>query len=220
MREERPAIDTPGGPMPGFLARPNDGSSGPAVVVIQEWWGVNDQIRGVVRRLAEHGFAGLAPDLYRGVQTAEPDDARKLAMALDDARVLEDLRASIGWLLDRGATTVGAIGFCMGGGLAWEHARSDPRLRVAVVFYGGVDFRGGGPVLVPFQAHYGSEDRYPQEMLDAIEAHRSDVPGSELHRYEGVGHGFMNEEHEEDFDPEAAELAWRRTLTFLRTNLA
>ena len=219
MREERPTIDAPSGPMPTFLARSARGPSGPAVVVIQEWWGLNAQIEGVARRVAGSGFAALAPDLYRGRQADEPDEARKLAMALDDARALEDLRAAIGWLFDRGASGVGAIGFCMGGGLAWELARSDERLGAAISFYGGVDLRQGGPVLVPFQAHYGTEDRYPEEMLEAIEAHRADAPDSELHRYAGVGHGFMNEEHDEDFDPEAAELGWARALAFLRATL-
>lgn len=187
--------------------------------MIQEWWGLNEQIRGVARRVAEGGFAALVPDLYRGRQTDEPDEARKLAMELDRTKAVADASAAIGWLLERGATGVGVVGFCMGGGIVWELARSEARLGAAVPFHGGVDFRAGGPAIVQFQAHYGTKDRFPQEMIEAIDAHRSDVPGSELHRYEGAGHAFMNEE-DDGYRADAAAVAWERMLSFFRSRLA
>ena len=215
---ERVDIETPRGALPVFVVTPVDWPPGPAVVVIQEWWGLNEQIRGVARRVAEGGFAALVPDLYRGRQADEPDEARKLAMELDRTKAEADASAAIGWLLERGATGVGVVGFCMGGGIVWELARSEARLGAAVPFYGGVDFREGGPAVVPFQAHYGTEDRFPQEMVEAIAAHRSDVPGSELHRYEGAGHAFMNEEDDE-YRADAAAVAWERMLSFFRSRL-
>ncbi len=215
---DRVEIETPRGALPAFLVATEDWPRGPAVVVIQEWWGLNGQIRGVARRVAEGGFAALVPDLYRGKQADEPNEARKLAMELDRTQAEADASAAVGWLLERGATGVGVVGFCMGGGIVWELARSEERLGAAVPFYGGVDFREGGPAAVPFQAHYGAEDRFPQEMVEAIEAHRSDVPGSELHLYEGAGHAFMNEE-DDGYRADAAALAWERMLSFFRERL-
>src|SRR5919206_4876102 len=103
MPAKRIMIEAAGGPMEGYLAAPDGWPPGPAVVVVQEWWGVDEHIEDVARRLAAEGFAGLAPDLYRGRQPTEPDEARKLAMAFDRTQALEDLRASTTWLLERGA---------------------------------------------------------------------------------------------------------------------
>lgn len=203
-----------------FVARPDDADpSTPAVIVVQEWWGLNEQIRGVARRLGDEGFITAAPDLYRGALTTEPDEARKLSMGLDAPAAVEDVRALVGWLLDQGASGVAIMGFCMGGRITWAVARSEPRLAAALPFYGSVDFDEGGPVLVPFQAHYGTEDRFPPEMYDRIREHVDDAAGSELHLYEGIGHGFLNEEHADDFDADAAALAWERALEYLRERL-
>src|SRR5262245_9606147 len=165
MAERMVLVEAANEPLPALLVRPDEGSTGRAVVVIQEWWGLNDQIAGVARRLADVGFDALVPDLYRGVKAEEPDEAKKLAMALDRPRALRDIRASIGWLLDERATAVGIIGFCMGAGLVWELARSDDRLAAAVPCYGGVEFGEGGPAVVPFQAHFGAEDGFPAEAV-------------------------------------------------------
>jgi carboxymethylenebutenolidase len=219
MREEDVTIDLPNGPMTCFLASPDDRTRGPAIVVIQEWWGLNDQIRGVARRFASSGFASLAPDLYRGQQADEPDDARKLAMELDHDAAAEDVRGLVAWLLESRATRVGVTGFCMGGGITWTVARTEPAISAAVPFYGGVDFREGGPALAPFQGHYGTRDRFPAEMYEQIERHLGDAPGSELWRYRGAGHAFMNEEGH-SFDPDAAALAWERAVAFFRRHLA
>jgi carboxymethylenebutenolidase len=215
---DRVELDLSTGPMACFMVSPDGWPPGPAVVVIQEWWGLNAQIEGIARRFADEGFTGFAPDLYRGGQPTEPDDARKLSMELDRGRAAEDVRQVIGWLLERGATKVGVTGFCMGGGICWTLAQTEPRLSAAVPFYGGVDFRGGERAVVPFQAHYGTRDRFPGEMLDAIRDHTVDVAGSELHLYDGAGHAFMNEERE-SYRPDAARLAWSRTIAFLRANL-
>jgi carboxymethylenebutenolidase len=215
---DRVELDLPTGPMTCFLASPEDWPPGPAVVVIQEWWGLNVQIEGVARRFAGEGFAAVAPDLYRGAQPTEPDDARKLAMELDRGRAADDVREVIGWLLERGATKVGVTGFCMGGGICWTLAQTEPGLSAAVPFYGGVDFGGGERAVVPFQAHYGTRDHFPEEMLDAIRDHTADLAGSELHLYEGAGHAFMNEERE-SYRVDAARLAWSRTIAFLREHL-
>jgi carboxymethylenebutenolidase len=202
MHEERPTTELLGGAMRLFVAAPDAWPPGPTVIVIQEWWGLNAQIEGVARRLAEEGFAAIAPDLYRGGQVQEPGDARKLAMQLDRPAAVRDMRALVGWALGQGATRVGAMGFCMGGGIAWELALSEAQLGA----------------VVPFQAHYGSHDHFPPEMYEAIRRHLADAPPSEFHWYEGAGHAFMNEERE-SFDADAAAIAWERLIAFLNDRL-
>lgn len=218
VREERPTVELPGGPMQAFVSATDAWPAGPAVIVIQEWWGLNAQIEGVARRLADDGFTGIAPDLYRGKQVEEPGDERKLAMALDRPAAAADLRELVGWTLERGATRVGAMGFCMGGGIAWDLALSEDRLGAVVPFCGGAELEADPTVLVPFQAHYGSEDHFPTEMYDAIRRHVGDAPPSEFHWYEGTGHAFMNEQRD-TYRPDAAELAWSRAMEFLRARL-
>ncbi len=203
--------------MPAILAEPDGWPPGPAVVVVQEWWGLNGNIESFVNRLGSVGYAAVAPDLYYGAKTDEPDEAEKLAMALDEPRAIEDLRRRVSMLLDRGSTAVGVMGFCMGGGLAWEMALSDDRLSAAVPFYGGVEF-GERRALMPFQSHYGTEDDFPQEMFDAIEGHVGDAPVSELHKYEGAPHAFMNDTRDA-YRLEEAKVAWDRVMRFFERTL-
>src|SRR5439155_3309083 len=110
MRDERQTIDAPDGPLPGYLAAPDGWPPGAAVAVVHEYWGLNANIEGVCRRLADEGYAALAPDLYRGTLTREPDEAEKLAMDLDRSAAVVDLKAAVSHLFDRGATGVAAMG--------------------------------------------------------------------------------------------------------------
>jgi carboxymethylenebutenolidase len=212
--DERVEIDTGGLPMPAFLAHPDGWPPGPAVVVVQEYWGLEEHIESVARRLSAEGFAGLAPDLYRGRQPTEPDEARKLAMQLDRDRALQDLRGCVSWLFDRGVTAVGAIGFCMGGGLTWSLALEDERVGAAVPFYGQVDLEGKD-LCVPVMAHYAEHDRFPKEMYEQVRARIGD---DRFFRYPGTHHAFFNDTRD-SYDPPAAALAWERTVAFLRDEL-
>jgi carboxymethylenebutenolidase len=218
MLEEDFAMETHTGSTPAYLATPDGWDAGPGVVVIQEWWGLNDQIRGVARRFAAEGFAALAPDLYQGRQATEPDEARKLSMALDEKDALDRLRAGIRLLAERGASAVGMIGFCMGGGLAWELALSDEGCDAVVPCYGGVEFRGRR-LTMPFQAHYGDQDHFPEDMYREIEAHLDDTAGSALFRYPGAGHAFLNEMRPEVYREDDARIAWDRIFGFFRLQL-
>ncbi len=187
--------------------------------MIQEWWGLNPNIESICRRFADEGFAAIAPDLYRGALTTEPDEAKKLMMRLDRPRAVEDLRAGLSMLMDRGATKVGAMGFCMGGYLTHELALTDDRLGAAVACYGLTDPKGR-ELLAPMQVHIGTEDDFdPADMqvLAAMLASRGD--GSELFTYEGAPHAFMNDTRPEVYRPEAAALAWERATAFLHAKL-
>ncbi|MGZ4132125.1 MAG: dienelactone hydrolase family protein [Actinomycetota bacterium] len=213
MQTRTVTLDAPGGAVPAYLAVP-DASAVGGVVVIQEWWGLNDHIRSIADRLTLEGFAALAPDLYRGRQTTEPDDARKLAMALDDVDALANLRASVAFLHAEGLARVGVTGFCMGGSLAWEVALTADDVAAVVPFYGGVETAGGLAPRMPVQAHYAEHDGFSDEMLDAVHA----ALGEDFHRYPGTSHAFMNDTRPA-YAPEAAALAWERMIAFFREHL-
>jgi carboxymethylenebutenolidase len=210
----------------GYLALPLAGR-GPAVIVIQEWWGLVDHIKDLADRFAREGFVALAPDLYHGQRTKSPDQAGKLLMALNIAETAKDLRGAATYLRSRPDVQpkkVAAVGFCMGGQLALFGATAHPDVIDATVdFYGihpKVDpdvSKLSGPVL----AHFGRRDRSVNEttaraLIDRIEAAGKSV---EAHFYDAE-HAFFNDARPEVYDRKSAELAWSRTLDFLRRSLS
>ncbi|MEA2378445.1 MAG: carboxymethylenebutenolidase [Thermoleophilaceae bacterium] len=210
----------------GFLATPAEPA--PAVVLIQEWWGVVDQITGVAERLADEGFAVLVPDLYHGAKASEPTDAEKLMMSLNMERAAQDLRGAVAYLQEsehvRGEG-VGCVGFCMGGGLAIHLASIESAVAATVVYYGAIpwdhvqlDLSGiDGDVLL----HYASEDDWatPEFGRDLQERLADRGVDAVLHIYEGAQHAFLDETRPESHDPEASQVSWGRTVAFLRSSL-
>ena len=216
---ERIAVPGTAEPMDAFTARPAGWAGGPAAVVVQEWWGLTDDITSIATRLAtDAGLLALAPDLYHGRQATEPDEAQKLAMALDRDAVLADLNAAVDWLIGAGATAVGAIGFCMGGGLVWDAVLEDERIVAATPCYGLTDFEGRRSA-AHIEAHYGTRDRFSPELLDRLEATiQGWRPENVVHRYEGAPHAFLNAGHADEA-PQAAAIAWRRIVALFRETL-
>lgn len=211
--------------VPGVIALPASGS-GPAVIVIQEWWGLVPHIVDVVQRLADAGFVALAVDHYRGEATTEPDEAAKLMLGLDIAQVSADLSATADWLLGRDEVvgeTVSVIGFCMGGGLALlAPTVSDPIDRT-VAFYPAMPWkhyapdwsRYAGKSAVVHLAEHDNPATAPAVAAIAEQVHEHG--GSvEVYDYPGGVHAFYNDARPEVFQPENARLAWERTLAFLR----
>ncbi len=207
----------------GYLAHPGEGTH-PAVVVIQEWWGLNEHIKDVTRRFAREGFVALAPDLYHGAVASEPDEARKLVMELDMAAAVEEIRQAIAFLQAQpsvGSQKVGVVGFCMGGGLALQTALAEKGLGAAVAFYGRPLAEGQATqVKAPILGLYGAQDSgIPASQVQAMEAalDSAGVP-NEFHIYEGAGHAFFNDTSS-NYVPDAATDAWSRTLAWFHTNL-
>jgi len=202
----------------GYLAIPNEGA-GPGLVVIQEWWGLVPHIKDVADRFAAEGFVALAPDLYHGeiAEHTEMDKAAALMTAMPPDRAARDMSGAIDFLLEHKATTgksVGAIGFCMGGGLTWSLALEDERVGAAVPFYGAVELEGR-ELRVPVMAHYADHDRFSDEMLEQVRARIGD---ERFFRYPGTNHAFFNDTRERH-DREASALAWERTIAFHREHL-
>jgi carboxymethylenebutenolidase len=207
----------------GYLSLPTAGK-GPGILVIQEWWGLVNHIKTVSDRLAVEGFSALAPDLYHGQTTSEPDEAGKLFMALNIAQAEKDLKGAARYLAGHSSTTkLGAVGFCMGGQLALFAATLNPSIGATVNFYGihpnvKPDYtKLAGPVL----GLYAEKDGFvtPQVAKDVDRAIKAAGKSSEIHVYPGVDHAFFNDENADAYNKTAAEDAWRRTLAFFRQHL-
>jgi carboxymethylenebutenolidase len=208
----------------GYLARPAREEPSPAVIVIQEWWGLNDHIKDVADRFAAAGFVALAPDLYHGQVAEEPDDARKLAMGLDLPHAVSEMVAAVNYLCGRGDVhSIGAIGFCMGGSLALLLASKTPRLGGVASFYGGrqLDDADLMQIACPILAVYGGRD---QSTPSAMIEHQRDIwtrtgVPHEIVVYEAAGHAFFNDTRPQAYDAAAADDVWQRTLAFFRKQL-
>ena len=211
----------------GYLAAPEVGA-GPGLIVIQEWWGLVDHIKDVCERFAAEGFTALAPDLYHGQTTTEPDEAGKLAMSLDTERAARDLSGAVDHLTAHESVRgqgVGVVGFCMGGGLALCLATLRPDEVKAVVSFYGIPRGAAQPdwsrLAATVQGHYGEEDgSISSEQLAALEAGLREAGADmETFVYPGSGHAFFNDARPEAYNEEAARQAWIRTLEFLRKHL-
>ncbi|WP_373047225.1 dienelactone hydrolase family protein [Vulgatibacter sp.] len=211
----------------GYLAMPEDGEKSPAIVLIHEWWGLNDQVRHTADRLSEEGFRVFVPDLYGGknAKIGDVQGATALMQQLDmDDAVAQTVRGAVQHLKHRGGegTRCAVVGFCMGGAVAIKAAVEVRELDAAVSFYAVkpneiADVR---QIRVPFQAHVSRVDEFtPQEQIDAFERNlKSGGVNFEFHRY-GAQHAFMNEQRPDKHDPVAARAAWDATLRFLESTI-
>ncbi|WP_308282798.1 dienelactone hydrolase family protein [Pseudonocardia nigra] len=212
----------------GYLAMPESGS-GPGLVVIQEWWGLTSHIADVTNRFAAEGFVALAPDLYGGATTHDSDEAGELMAKLPVESAARDLGGAVDYLLGHEAvtsSTVGAVGFCMGGGFVLVlAAQQGDKIGAAVPFYGVLkeDFPDFAGLTAPVLGHFGEQDTMAdpdsvRALAERIEAESGVTP--QFHQYP-AGHAFFNDENLlGTYDKEQADLAWRRTLEFLRANVA
>ncbi len=216
--------DRDGEELTGYLARPADGEARPAIVVIQEWWGLNDHIKDLAERFAAEGYVALAPDLYKGQVATEPDEARKLVMELDMMEAVAEIDQAMAYLLDQeyvSGDKAGIVGFCMGGGLVLQAAVNSDRVGAAVPFYGTLlEPEQAAQVKAPVQAHYGTADRFDLAALEEMGRIIEEEAGqpSEVYTYEDAPHAFMNDTAE-SYRPEAAAEAWDRTLEWFATYL-
>ncbi len=211
----------------GYLAIPESGS-GPGVVVIQEWWGLTDHIAGIADRLAGEGLVALAPDLFGGRVAHDADEAGQLAQDLPVERAARDLAGAVDYLIARpevSTTTVGTIGFCMGGGFVLLlAAQQGARVSAAVPFY------GVGPAIpdtyaglrAAVQGHYGEQDDfYPVDQARAQEQQIRAESGAEVEFfYYPAGHAFHNEQNKlGTYDQGSARIAWDRAVAFLKAHI-
>jgi carboxymethylenebutenolidase len=209
---------------PGYLAEPPDAPSTlPGVVMIEEWWGVNDQIKETADRLSGVGFRVVVPDLFRGRVAATGEEANHLMQGLDFADATsQDVVGAGDYLRHQGALKVGITGFCMGGAIALLTVMHGARFDAAVVFYGlpPADAGDPGKIRVPVMGHWAERDEFFDiERVNELQA-RLDEAGvpHEFHRYDAA-HAFCNPGGLGNYAREHAETAWRRTVDFFTRTL-
>lgn len=217
-----------GGAVQGYLAEAEKAFG--SVVVIQEWWGLNDQILGVAERLAQAGFTALVPDLYRGKKTVEAEEAHHLMSGLNFAEAAsQDVRGALQYLKARGGK-VGVTGYCMGGALTLLASTMASEADAAVIWYGypPLEFVDASKISVPLMAHWATQDAaFAIAGVDALEEKlRAAGVRYEGHRYQ-AHHAFANETAQgpgripiTQYDAVWARLAWDRTLRFFGRELA
>ncbi len=212
----------------GWLAEPPGGDSGaPALIVIQEWWGLVPQIKDVCERLAGEGFAALAPDLYNGASTREPDEAAKKMMALSMKDAALAMGGAISEITRRtGSNQVGVIGFCMGGGLALLLACQRPGEVAAVApFYGVIPWQDGQPDYTKMKAkvrgHFAENDSSasPEVAAELVRNWRNLGLDAEIEIHPGVDHAFFNDTRPEVYSEEESRKAWASTVEFFHSVL-
>lgn len=209
----------------GELATPAGDAKVPGLIVVHEWFGVTDHVRGTCDRFAAEGFLALAPDLYHGEVASDSSGAMQLMQKLSTTAAMQDVAAALARLRQdpRCSGKVGITGFCMGGAMAFAAATSVEGLSAAVPFY-GIPIPGyfdAAKVKCPIQAHFAKNDAFADAaraatFRDEVTAHGGSM---ELHVYEG-GHAFMRETDPAAYHAPSAALAWPRALAFLRTHLA
>lgn len=211
----------------GYVAAPANATEDlPGLIVIHEWWGLNEHIRTMTRRLAARGYRALAVDLYGDAVAETPDSARSLVGSVDDGAARENLLAAHAWLAEHGSRRVGSIGWCFGGGWSLQAGLEMPEELDAVVIYYGrlvTDAETLAPLAehdLPIQGHFGEEDgSIPPSDVEAFDRALTEAGVTDdLHVYEGAGHAFANPSGTR-YEPVAAAAAWERTVAFLAEHL-
>lgn len=219
-----------GGKLKGYLVEPANGGAAPGLVVIQEWWGLNDQIKGVAQRLAAAGYRVLVPDLYRGKLALEANEAEHLMNGLDFADAAgQDVRAAVQHLKTGGSDKVGVTGFCMGGALTVLSLMLVPELDAGVIWYGypPLEFVDAGKIKAPVMAHWASEDEvFPIDGADTLGGRFTEAGVSHTFYKYRAKHAFANENADASklsftqYDRQAADIAWERTQAFFQKHLS
>src|SRR5688572_24308045 len=210
----------------GYLAVPSTPGRKPAIVVIQEWWGVDDWIRSQTDRFSQQGYVALAVDLYRGRSAKSPEEAHELMRGLPEDRAMADLKAAVDYLSQRDDVDpqrIGVIGWCMGGGYALALATNDPRPKATVINYGRLvtDSEAITKIASPVLGNFGGADRgIPSEDVKKFGGELTKYGKlGDIKIYEGAGHAFMNPNNKEGYDASAARDAWGRIDRFFDRNL-
>jgi carboxymethylenebutenolidase len=218
-------LGPPEGGADAFVAWPSGKAAAPGIVVVQEWWGLNAQIRDVARRLAKEGYVAIVPDLYHGKVTTDPEQAHVLLRGLESDVALRDLGNAVTWLRAEprvGKKRIGVVGFCMGGGLAQALALNNSEISAVVMFYGltATDAKSLAALHGPLQGHFGElDDGIPIAKVEELRAGLKQAGKSgEVYLYSGAGHAFMNDTRP-SYHPDAARQGWARMLAFFQKNL-
>lgn len=207
----------------GYIARPNQEGNFPGVILIHEWWGLNDNIKSMARGLASHGYIVLAVDLYAGQVATTPDGARKLMLSFDDQIGMSNINSASNTLRQNyNVSKIATIGWCFGGSQSLNYAVSGNKVDATVIYYGQpiTNATKLSEIKWPILGFYGDKDQ--SISLDKIKEFKStlDIVGikNEINIYSGLGHAFANPSGA-NYAPNETKDAWNKTLSFLDNNL-
>jgi carboxymethylenebutenolidase len=204
-----------------YLALPEGTGRKPAIIVIQEWWGLNDFVKGKADEFAKKGYVGFAPDLYRGKVATDPDTAHQLMRGMPEDRAIRDLKAAFDYLRSRDdvdATRIASVGWCMGGGYSLALALEQPKLAGAVIYYGRLVTEDAKikSLAVPLLGNFGGKDEgIPPDSVREFERKAKAAGKSvDFKIYPNAGHGFASSRDPKVFRPDDAKDADARTDAF------
>jgi carboxymethylenebutenolidase len=209
----------------GFLAVPEKPGRYPAVIVIHEWWGLNDWVKEQTQKIADQGYVALAVDLYRGKTATDPNEAHELMRGLPQDRAVRDMQAAYDYLNARKDVNgrIASVGWCMGGGYSLQLAIHQPHLAACVVNYGALptDPNDLQQIAAPILGNFGAQDHgiTPAD----VKAFQKSMTGIgryvDIKIYDDAGHAFENPNNQTGYRPEDAADAWARTVAFLKKAL-
>jgi carboxymethylenebutenolidase len=209
----------------GFLAVPEKPGRYPGVIVIHEWWGLNDWVKEQTQKIAEQGYVALAVDLYRGKTATDPNEAHELMRGLPQDRAVRDMQAAYDYLTARKDVTgrIASVGWCMGGGYSLQLAIHQPHLAACVVNYGALptDPNDLQQIAAPILGNFGAQDHgiTPADVKAFQKSMTSIGRYVDIKIYDDAGHAFENPNNQTGYRPEDAADAWARTVTFLKKAL-
>jgi carboxymethylenebutenolidase len=210
----------------GYLALPETPGPHPALVVIHEWWGLNDWVKEQTRKFADAGYVALAVDLYRGKVAADPGEAHELSRGLPEDRAVRDMKAAFDYLAARrdvDKTKIGSVGWCMGGGYSLALALNEPRLAACVINYGHLvtDPAEIAKIPAPILGNFGGQDRgiTPDDVHAFEKAVRAAGKSIDVKIYPDAGHAFENPNNKAGYRAEDAADAWERMIDFFNKTL-
>ena len=206
----------------GYFAHPVVTGSYPGVVMIHEWWGLNDNIKDMARQLAAQGYNVLAVDLYNGQVAETPDQARALTGSIEQDRANANSQAAVAYLREQNSSKVASLGWCFGGGQSLQLALSGEKLDATIIYYGQLVAEPARLAAIdwPVLGIFGDADTsIPFENVQNFEAALSslNIP-NEIYIYPGVGHAFANPSGA-NYAPDETIDAWEKTLSFLKQTL-
>ena len=206
----------------GFYAKPTQDGQYPGVVMIHEWWGLNDNIKDMARQLASKGYRVLAVDLYNGQTATDANEARRLTSSLDQEVALENLKSAVDYLQTEGSEKVASLGWCFGGGQSLQLSLSEVDLDATVIYYGNLVNDEGllANIKWPVLGIFGDQDQSipVSDVNEFEEALNSVGVENEIYIYPGVGHAFANPSGA-NYAPDETQDAWVKTTAFLDNNL-
>ena len=210
----------------GVLYTPTGKGPFSALIVIHEWWGLNDWVKDQASKLADQGYATLAIDLYRGKVATTPDEAHQIMRGVPDDRAKRDLHAAFEYLASQSNVKkdrIGAIGWCMGGGYALDVALQEPTLAATVINYGhlATDPDALKKINAPLLGLFGAQDKgiTPEDVQKFEQAMKQLGKKIEVKEYEDAGHAFENPNNKQGYREADAQDAWKRTTDFLSSTL-